>query len=117
MTNVNTLDRTPREWGVGFAADLDRGDTDGFVSDDPSKPDDFMSVWGWWVSKESEAFEELRNPLAALYAEADKLEMIAGERGIPMLWVQAGRALQSVGLGYVRAFPTWLLAEFYPANP
>lgn len=85
------------------------------LSDDV--PDNYDTVEHWWTTKEPEAVSLLSDPLGTFHNDAEQLQTICEERGIKFLWVKAGRAFQRLGLNTVRAFPIWLLTEFYPLNP
>ncbi len=80
-------------------------------------PEGFDTVGHWWTTKEAEAVDLLRDPLATFYADSERLQTISEERGLDYEWVTAGRAFQAVGIDRVRAFQLALLSEFYPANP
>jgi hypothetical protein len=80
-------------------------------------PEGYDTVPHWWATMEPEALEGLRDPIATFYNDAEALQTISEKRGIDFFWLAAGRAYREIGLFTVRAFPLWLLAEFYPLNP
>lgn len=87
-----------------------------YESSDPL-PEGYDTVPHWWMTKEAEAVDGLSDPIETFFADADELQRISEKRGIKFYWLAAGRAYRAVGLNTVRAFPLWLLSEFYPINP
>jgi hypothetical protein len=83
----------------------------------PDMPDGFQTIPGWWATMESEAIPLLRDPMLTFYSDANALEAKCAQDGIECEWAMAPRAFRKLGLDTVRAFPTALLEEFYPAMP
>lgn len=98
--------------GPATVSTLDPG---GYESSDV--PSGYDTVGHWWAVFEAEAFEMLRDPLGTIFGDSETLQTQCEERGIPFCWVKAGWAFSTTGLVEVRAFPTWLLSEFYTINP
>ena len=81
------------------------------------EPELFLTVEDWWHQNEPATIDLLKNPAVTFFGDAEELQTICEERGLPFIWVTAPPRMSAIGLTDVRAFPKWLLNEFYPINP
>lgn len=85
-----------------------------FMSNGPSG---WSTVPNWWATREQAALELLPDPLATFREDDLELQRRAALLDVPEVWVSSCAAVAATGTARERAYPLWLLAEFYPVNP